>query len=99
MYKRCIKIDYDKIINDVKKEDQRITFNGVGLANIAYVPACAFIITRAKEPNNINRDKPDNIGKMISCLLAFNTLKLFLEICHPLDSLVKMLIEIWFSFI
>ena len=36
---------------------------------------------------------PDKIGKMINCLFAFNTFKLFIDSVQPLDSLSKKFIN------
>src|SRR5215212_9550075 len=51
------------------------------------------ITTVTKEPSINSMAMPERMGKMISCLLAFKTLKLFMEIVHPLDKRSKKLIR------
>ncbi len=37
-------------------------------------------------------EMPERMGKMISCLFSFKTLKLFMAIVQPLDNFVKKFI-------
>jgi len=49
-----------------------------------------------KEPMTKIMEIPDRIGKMMSCLFSLSTLKLFMEICQPLDKRVKNDILVYF---
>ena len=51
-----------------------------------------------KDAIKITIEAPDKMGKMISCLLAFKTLKLFIDIFQPLESrepvlIIKVLVD------
>jgi len=49
--------------------------------------------TRIKEPITNTREIPERMGKIISCLFSFKTLKLFMASVQPLDKRSKKLIE------
>src|SRR5437762_14193973 len=50
------------------------------------------IVATTKEPMISTNDRPDNIGKMISCLLAFKILKLLMVSFQPFSKRSKKLI-------
>src|SRR5579871_5959446 len=54
---------------------------------------------KANDPTINNKEIPERTGKSISCLFAFNTLKLFIVISQPLEMRSEKLIAVILSYI